>query len=81
MFAPELYHPLLTVGLPLWLDTATDAPALLVSGLLVLDTVLVLLFRVAVSKSGRRKPGRSGPCPDLPGRRASKPAAPGAKAA
>ncbi|MFD9985582.1 MFS transporter [Streptomyces massasporeus] len=55
--ALELYHPLLTVGLPLWIVTATDAPALLVSGLLILDTVLVLLFQVAVSKGARTPAG------------------------
>ncbi|MGA5200829.1 MFS transporter [Streptomyces variegatus] len=55
--ALELYHPLLTVGLPLWIVTGTDAPALLVSGLLILDTVLVLLFQVAVSKGARTPAG------------------------
>ncbi|CAL9378622.1 hypothetical protein SUDANB1_01018 [Streptomyces sp. enrichment culture] len=55
--ALELYHPLLTVGLPLWIVTATDAPALLVSGLLILDTVLVLLFQVTVSKGARTPAG------------------------
>ncbi|MFI8890293.1 MFS transporter [Streptomyces paradoxus] len=55
--ALELYHPLLTVGLPLWIVTATDAPALLVSGLLILDTVLVLLFQVAVSRGARTPAG------------------------
>ncbi|MFE9025577.1 hypothetical protein ACFYOA_04800 [Streptomyces iakyrus] len=49
--ALELYHPLLTVGLPLWIVTATDAPALLVSALLILDTVLVLLFQVASARA------------------------------
>ncbi|WP_449487854.1 MFS transporter, partial [Streptomyces purpurascens] len=55
--ALELYHPLLTVGLPLWIVTSTDAPALLVSGLLILDTVLVLLFQVAVSRGARTPAG------------------------
>ncbi|MEU6990168.1 MFS transporter [Streptomyces sp. NPDC046465] len=55
--ALELYHPLLTVGLPLWIVTGTDAPALLVSGLLIVDTVLVLLFQVAVSKGARTPAG------------------------
>jgi MFS family permease len=55
--ALELYHPLLTVGLPLWIVTGTDAPALLVSGLLILDTVLVLLFQVTVSKGARTPAG------------------------
>ncbi|MFI9720176.1 MFS transporter [Streptomyces sp. NPDC052396] len=48
--ALELYQPLLTVGLPLWIVTRTDAPTLAVSALLILDTVLVLLFQVAVSR-------------------------------
>ncbi|MGW5283093.1 MFS transporter [Streptomyces collinus] len=55
--ALELYQPLLTVGLPLWIVTCTDAPALLVSGLLILDTVLVLLFQVAVSGGARTPAG------------------------
>lgn len=55
--ALELYHPLLTVGLPLWIVTGTDAPALLVSGLLILDTVLVLLFQVTVSRGARTPAG------------------------
>ncbi|MGW1893759.1 MFS transporter [Streptomyces sp. NPDC002004] len=48
--ALELYHPLLTVGLPLWIVTTTDAPTPMVSGILILDTILVLLFQVAVSR-------------------------------
>ncbi|MFI9645605.1 MFS transporter [Streptomyces sp. NPDC052040] len=48
--ALELYQPLLTVGLPLWIVTTTDAPTPMVSGILILDTVLVLLFQVAVSR-------------------------------
>ncbi|MGP9022622.1 MFS transporter [Streptomyces sp. BR1] len=55
--ALELYQPLLTVGLPLWIVTRTDAPALMVSGLLILDTVLVLLFQVMVSKGARTPAG------------------------
>ncbi|MER6997177.1 MFS transporter [Streptomyces sp. NPDC000410] len=55
--ALELYHPLLTVGLPLWIVTSTDAPALAVSGLLILDTVLVLLFQVKVSKGAQSVAG------------------------
>lgn len=55
--ALELYHPLLTVGLPLWIVTGTDAPALLVSGLLILDTVLVLLFQVRISRGARTPAG------------------------
>ncbi|MFF3510934.1 MFS transporter [Streptomyces sp. NPDC002573] len=49
--ALELYHPLLTVGLPLWIVTTTHAPTPMVSGILILDTVLVLLFQVAVSRN------------------------------
>ncbi|WP_369263791.1 MFS transporter [Streptomyces sp. R35] len=55
--ALELYHPLLTVGLPLWIVTSTDAPALTVSGLLILDTVLVLLFQVRVSRGAQTPAG------------------------
>ncbi|MEU9033423.1 MFS transporter [Streptomyces sp. NPDC048352] len=55
--ALELYHPLLTVGLPLWTVSGTDAPALLVSGLLILDTVLVLLFQVTVSRGAATPAG------------------------
>ncbi|WP_250301011.1 MFS transporter [Streptomyces sp. A 4/2] len=55
--ALELYNPLLTVGLPLWIVTSTDAPALMVSALLTLDTVLVLLFQVTVSRGARTPAG------------------------
>jgi MFS family permease len=55
--AMELYHPLLTVGLPLWIVTSTDAPALTVSALLILDTLLVLLFQVRVSRGAQTPAG------------------------
>lgn len=55
--ALELYHPLLTVGLPLWIAGRTDAPTLMVSVLLIVDTVLVLMFQVVVSRGARDPAG------------------------
>jgi len=47
----ELYQPILTVGLPLWIIASTTAPAAVNSALLVEDTVVVFLFQVAMSRS------------------------------
>ncbi|WP_354638572.1 MFS transporter [Kitasatospora camelliae] len=46
----ELYQPILTVALPLWIISRTGAPSPVNSLLLVLDTVLVIAFQVAASR-------------------------------
>lgn len=53
----EMYQPLLTVGLPLWIITHTRAPASVNSALLVLDTVLVFLLQVPLSRSAETTAG------------------------
>lgn len=45
-----MHISLLSVGIPLWVATATDAPRSVVSVLLVINTVLAVLFQVRVSK-------------------------------
>ncbi|WP_419994946.1 MFS transporter [Streptomyces boninensis] len=44
-----LYMPLLSLVIPLWIVRRTDAPAWLVSALLVLNTVSVVVFQVRVA--------------------------------
>lgn len=53
----ELYQPVLTVGLPLWIVTSTSAPAAVNAALSVTNTVLVVLFQVAVSRGSDTLPG------------------------
>ncbi|NGN63295.1 MFS transporter [Streptomyces sp. A7024] len=45
-----LYMPLLSLIIPLWIVRRTDAPAWLVSGLLVLNTVSVVVFQVRIAQ-------------------------------
>ncbi|MEV7560545.1 MFS transporter [Streptomyces sp. NPDC048331] len=57
---------LLTVALPIWIAERTDAPVSLYAGLLLLNTVIVILFQVRASKGaetvqgGARALSRSG---------------------
>nr|WP_239149105.1 MFS transporter [Streptomyces sp. SID12501] len=53
----ELYQPILTVALPLWIIGRTQAPGSVNAGLLVLDTVLVIAFQVAASRGAETAPG------------------------
>ncbi|MFF4653301.1 MFS transporter [Streptomyces sp. NPDC001380] len=53
----ELYQPILTVALPLWIIGRTAAPSALTSVLLMLDTVLVIAFQVAASRGAETAPG------------------------
>jgi MFS transporter len=46
----ELFQPILTVGLPLWISARVGAPHAVVAGLTVLNTALVVLFQVQASK-------------------------------
>jgi hypothetical protein len=41
---------LTSVGVPLWIATRTEAPAVVISALLVLNTVIVALFQVTASR-------------------------------
>ena len=45
-----MHFGLQTVGVPLWVATRTEAPEVTVSGLLVLNTVLVALFQVRAAR-------------------------------
>ncbi|MEU6671563.1 MFS transporter [Streptomyces sp. NPDC046727] len=45
-----MHISLLSVGIPLWVATTTSAPRSVVSGLLVVNTVLAVLFQVRVSR-------------------------------
>ncbi|GGN85422.1 MFS transporter [Actinoplanes lobatus] len=53
----ELYQPILTVALPLWILHHTHAPGWLTSVLLVLDTILVIAFQVAMSRGAETATG------------------------
>lgn len=53
----EFLQPILTVGLPLWIITWTSAPASVNSLLLIVDTVLVFVFQVALSRGADTTPG------------------------
>ncbi|MFG2375674.1 MFS transporter [Streptomyces sp. NPDC048504] len=53
----ELYQPILTVALPLWIIGRTRAPGAVNSVLLMLDTVLVIAFQVAASRGAETAPG------------------------
>ncbi|MFD5141913.1 MFS transporter [Streptomyces sp. NPDC058401] len=53
----ELYQPLLTIGLPLWIVTHTTVPTALNSVLALTNTVLIVLFQVAVSRGSDTLPG------------------------
>ncbi|WP_052425124.1 MFS transporter [Streptomyces fulvoviolaceus] len=53
----ELYQPILTVALPLWIIGRTQAPGAVNSVLLMLDTVLVIAFQVAASRGAETAPG------------------------
>ena len=44
------HHSLLVIALPIWVATQTDAPASLVSALLLLNTVLAIALQVRASK-------------------------------
>jgi MFS family permease len=48
-----LYMPLLSVVLPLWVVGHTDAPRWMVSALMVINTVAVVLFQVALANRVR----------------------------
>jgi MFS family permease len=45
-----LHTPLLSVGVPLWITLYTDAPRLIVGPLIVVNTVLVLLLQMRLSR-------------------------------
>jgi MFS family permease len=45
-----MHFGLTSVGVPLWIATRTDAPEVMISVLLVLNTVLVALFQVRASR-------------------------------
>lgn len=45
-----------TVGLPLWIAGHTEAPTVMISGLLLLNTVLVALFQVRFSRGATSVP-------------------------
>ncbi|MBT0772365.1 MFS transporter [Kineosporia sp. J2-2] len=53
----EFYQPILTVALPLWIVTRTDAPNSVNAVILMLDTVLVILLQVAASRGAETVPG------------------------
>lgn len=53
----ELYQPILTVALPLWIVHGTSAPRWVTAALLVLDTVLVIAFQVAMSRGAETAAG------------------------
>jgi predicted MFS family arabinose efflux permease len=53
-----MHAGLLTVGVPMWIATRTDAPPVMVSVLLLLNTVLVVAVQVHVAK--RVRDARSG---------------------
>lgn len=55
----ELYQPILTVGIPLWIVGRTHASATLNSLLLMLDTVMVIVFQVAASRGAETASGAS----------------------
>lgn len=52
-----LLFPLFNVEIPLWLTSRTRVPAVTVSGLFVLNTVLVVLLQARVSRRARDVPG------------------------
>ncbi|MFC3982891.1 MFS transporter [Streptosporangium jomthongense] len=45
-----LHIAILEVGLPLWVTTNTSAPAVIISGCLILNTVMVILLQVRLSR-------------------------------
>lgn len=49
--ALELHHSIIMVGVPLWIVSRTDAASSLNSALLVLNTVCVVLFQVAIGRN------------------------------
>jgi MFS family permease len=53
----ELYQPILIVGLPLWIITSTGAPAGINAVLLVVDTALVFVLQVALSRGAETPAG------------------------
>ncbi|MBS2962397.1 MFS transporter [Actinocrinis puniceicyclus] len=53
----ELYQPILTVGLPLWIVLRTHAPASLNALLLVVDTALVFILQVAAGRGAQTPSG------------------------
>lgn len=46
-----LQYSVLTVALPLWISEYTEAPRIMVSAVLIVNTVLVVLFQVRVGQS------------------------------
>ncbi|GGN01294.1 MFS transporter [Streptomyces fuscichromogenes] len=52
-----VHMSVLAVAIPLWTVRETDAPAALVSALVVLNTVLVVLFQVPLAKGAERADG------------------------
>ncbi|MEU4780589.1 MFS transporter [Micromonospora sp. NPDC023633] len=53
----ELYQPILTVGLPLWIMDHTEAPTSVYSILLILNTVLVIALQVVASRAAETATG------------------------
>lgn len=45
-----MHFGMTTVGVPLWIATRTEAPEVMIAGLLVLNTVLVALFQVRAAR-------------------------------
>lgn len=52
-----LLFPLFNVEIPLWLTSRTRVPAVTVSGLFVLNTILVVLLQARVTRRARDVPG------------------------
>jgi MFS family permease len=52
-----LHVSVLTLGIPLWVTTRTDAPAAVVGPLVVLNTVLVVLLQVRLSRGTDTRDG------------------------
>lgn len=52
-----LHVSVLTLGIPLWITTRTDAPAAVVGPLVVLNTVLVVLLQVRLSRGTDTRDG------------------------
>ena len=50
MAAMGMQYSILDVGIPLWVDRYTDSPTWIVAVLFVLNTCMIILFQVAVSR-------------------------------
>ncbi|MGH3759430.1 MFS transporter [Actinophytocola sp.] len=52
-----LHIPILSIGLPLWATLHTEAPPLIVGPLIVLNTILVILLQVRLSRGTETREG------------------------